>query len=129
MIEFVNFPGAAVISALMVALSLYLTTSFLLATAPEWFAEHFGFFRRMRERYLARKERRAARAANRAVSVKADDEDASYLSRRERIAARERAAAETAAPKPQKERGDSLLAGLFGWFGRRRRARTCLHPR
>ncbi len=121
MIEFVNFPGAAVISALMVALSLYLTTSFLLATAPEWFAEHFGFFRRMRERYLARKERRAARAANLAVSAKTDDEDASYLSRRERIAARERAAAETAVPKPQKERGDSLLAGLFGWFGRRRR--------
>ena len=70
MIEFVNFPGAAVISALMVALSLYLTTSFLLATAPEWFAEHFGLFRRMRDRYLAWKERRAARAANRVVSMK-----------------------------------------------------------
>jgi DNA segregation ATPase FtsK/SpoIIIE, S-DNA-T family len=121
MIEFVNFPGAAVISALMVALSLYLTTSFLLATAPEWFAEHFGFFRRIRERYLARKERRAARAANRPVSVKADDLDATYLSRRERIAARERAAEEASAPKLQKERGDSLLAGLFGWFGRRKR--------
>ncbi len=122
MIEFVNFPGAAVISALMVALSLYLTTSFLLATAPEWFAEHFGLFRRMRDRYLAWKERRAARAANRAVSMKANDEDASYLSRRERIAARERAAEAEAAPKPQKERGDSLLSGFFGWFGRRRRA-------
>src|SRR5581483_8625474 len=118
MIEFVNFPGAAVISALMVALSLYLTTSFLLATAPEWFAEHFGFFRRMRERYLARKERRAARAESRAVSVKTE-EDTTYLTRRERIAARERAA--QAAPK-QRDRGDSLLAGFFGWFGRRRRA-------
>src|SRR6201996_7310684 len=122
MIEFVNFPGAAVISALMVALSLYLTTSFLLATAPEWFAEHFGLFRRMRDRYLAWKERRAARAANRAVSEEASNDDASYLSRRESIAARERAAAEAAAPRPQKERGDSLLAGFFGWFGRRRRA-------
>ena len=121
LIEFVNLPGAAVISALMVALSLYLTTSFLLATAPEWFAEHFGLFRRMRDRYLAWKERRAARAANRVASVKANYEDASYLSRRERIAARERAAAEATTPKPQKERGDSLLAGLFGWFGRRRR--------
>lgn len=119
MIEFVNFPGAAVISALMVALSLYLTTSFLLATAPEWFAEHFGFFRRMRERYLAWKERRAARAQSRAVSVKFD-EDAAYLSRRERIAARERAAQKAAAPK-QRDRGDSLLAGFFGWFGRRHR--------
>ncbi len=119
MIEFVNFPGAAVISALMVALSLYLTTSFLLATAPEWFAEHFGFFRRMRERYLGWKERRAARAESRAVRVKSDEE-ASYLSRREQIAARERAAQEAAAPK-QRDRGDSLLAGFFGWFGRRRR--------
>ena len=122
MIEFVNFPGAAVISALMVALSLYLTTSFLLATAPEWFAEHFGFFRRIRERYLARKERRAARAANRVVGGKAGDEETGYLNRRERIAARERAAEEAAAPKARKQRGDSLLAGLFGWFGRRRRA-------
>jgi S-DNA-T family DNA segregation ATPase FtsK/SpoIIIE len=121
MIEFVNFPGAAVISALMVALSLYLTTSFLLATAPEWFAEHFGFFRRMRERYLAWKERRRARKANRAVSMKTEDQDTSYLSRREQIAAREHAAVEAAAPKSRKERGDSLLSGLFGWFGRRRR--------
>ena len=122
MIEFVNFPGAAVISALMVALSLYLTTSFLLATAPAWFAEHFGLFRRMRDRYLAWKERRAARAANRALSVKAQDEDQNYLSRRERIAARERAAEAAAVPQPRKERGDSLLAGLFRWFGRRKRA-------
>jgi S-DNA-T family DNA segregation ATPase FtsK/SpoIIIE len=122
MIEFVNFPGAAVISALMVALSLYLTTSFLLATAPEWFAEHFGFFRRIRERYLARKERRAARAANRSITASAEDTDTSYLTRRERIAARERAAEEAATPKPQKERGDSLLGGFFGWFGRRKRS-------
>jgi S-DNA-T family DNA segregation ATPase FtsK/SpoIIIE len=121
MIEFVNFPGAAVICALMVALSLYLTTSFLLATAPEWFAEHFGFVRRMRERYLAWKERRAQRKERHAV-IAVKEEDAAYLSRRERIAARERAAQEAAAARPQKERGDSLLAGFFGWFGRRRRA-------
>jgi S-DNA-T family DNA segregation ATPase FtsK/SpoIIIE len=121
MIEFVNLPGAVVISALMVALSLYLTTSFLLATAPEWFAEHFGLFRRMRERYLARKERRAARSERRVATVQAD-EDASYLSRRERIAAREKAAQEAAAVKPPREPGNSLLAGLFGWFGRRKRA-------
>jgi len=120
MIEFVNFPGAAVISALMVALSLYLTTSFLLATAPEWFAEHFGFFRRMRERYLGWKERRAARAERSTVSAKFD-EDTAYLSRRERIAARERAAEEAAAPKPQRDGSNSLLAGFFGWFGHRRR--------
>ncbi len=120
MIEFVNFPGAAVICALMVALSLYLTTSFLLATAPEWFAEHFGFVRRMRERYMAWKQRRAQRKERHAVSA-VEDEDAAYLSRRERIAARERAAEQAAAAKPQR-RGDSLLAGFFGWFGRRRGA-------
>lgn len=120
MIEFVNLPGAVAISGLMVALSLYLTTSFLLATAPEWFAEHFGFFRRMRDRYLAWKERRAARKENRAV-IENSDEDTSYLTRRERIAARERAAEEAAAPKPQRDRSNSLLAGFFGWFGRRRR--------
>jgi S-DNA-T family DNA segregation ATPase FtsK/SpoIIIE len=121
MIEFVNLPGAVVVSALMVALSLYLTTSFLLATAPEWFAEHFGLFRRMRDRYLAWKERRAARSERRTVTVKAD-EDASYLSRRERIAAREKKAEATTAPKPAPEPGNTLLAELFGWFGRRKRA-------
>ncbi len=119
LIEFVNFPGAAVICALMVALSLYLTTSFLLATAPEWFAEHFGFFRRMRERYLGWKERRAQRR-NWRVATARSDEDEAYLTRRELIAARERAAQEAAAPKTQREPGNSLLAGLFGWFGRRR---------
>jgi len=121
MIEFVNLPGAVVISALMVALSLYLTTSFLLATAPEWFAEHFGLFRRMRDRYLAWKERRAVRSERHAVSA-ATNEDGSYLSRRERIAAREKKAEEAAAPKLPQEPGNSLLAGFFGWFGRRKGA-------
>ena len=121
MIEFVNLPGAVVISALMVALSLYLTTSFLLATAPEWFAEHFGLIGRMRERYLARKERKAAQSERRVVTVK-PDEDAAYLNRRERIAAREKAAEEAVAPKAPREPANSLLAGLFGWFGRRKRA-------
>jgi S-DNA-T family DNA segregation ATPase FtsK/SpoIIIE len=134
LIEFVNFPGAAAITVLMVALSLYLTTSFLLATAREWFTAHFGLAGRMRDRYVAWQLRRANRAAQRAAQAEATahaqsepkidakgsakSEDPAYLSRRERIALRERAAEE--APETKPEAGNSLLASFFGWFGRRR---------
>ncbi len=40
-----NAPGAAMVTALMVALSLYLATSFALVSAPEWFTGHFQFLR------------------------------------------------------------------------------------
>jgi S-DNA-T family DNA segregation ATPase FtsK/SpoIIIE len=54
----------------------------------------------------------------------ASDEDAAFLSRRERIAARERAAEEVAETrsKAASSNSTSLLSSLFGWFGRRRRS-------
>jgi S-DNA-T family DNA segregation ATPase FtsK/SpoIIIE len=123
LIEFVNFPGAVAITALMVALSLYLTTSFLLATAPEWFASHFGFAGRMRDRYMAWRMRRANRAAQRvAIAEPKNEVNNGTLSRRERIALRERAAEEAAAASVKPEAGTSLLSGFFRWFGRRRAA-------
>jgi DNA segregation ATPase FtsK/SpoIIIE, S-DNA-T family len=118
LIEFVNFPGAAAISGLMVALSLYLTTSFLLATAGEWFASHFGFAGRLHDRYVAWRLRRANRAAERAAFHNAKESNSNYLSRRERIALREQAEEEAAAGTPKRP-SNSLLASFFGWFGRR----------
>ncbi|HEY5382435.1 MAG TPA: DNA translocase FtsK [Acidobacteriaceae bacterium] len=124
LIEFVNFPGAAVICALMVALSLYLTTSFLLATAQDWFTSHFGFAGRLRDRYMAWRLSRANKAAQRATRPRQADEDNNYLTRRERIALRERVAEEAAvAAAPEDAPSNTLLSSLFGWFGRRRSAR------
>ena len=45
LIHFVNYPGAMILCGLMVALSLYLTTSFLLANAGAWFTATLDFCR------------------------------------------------------------------------------------
>jgi len=101
LIHFVNFPGAAIICGLMVALSLYLTTTFLLHSSREWFAQHFGFIRALTERYAAWKARRNG------TFVVAD-------SSREQAALRLRKSEEDDKPNT------SLLSSLFGWFGRRK---------
>src|SRR6202012_2321174 len=53
LIHVVNFPGAVIVGTLMVAVSLYLTTSFMIGTAQEWFASHFAFFNNLRMRWVA----------------------------------------------------------------------------
>ncbi len=111
LIHFVNYPGAVIICSLMVALSLYLTTSFLLANAGAWFTAHFGFVQRMSDKYAAWKSKRRG----------ADDEefDEAFASKRKIAAAMAR--------KQEKSEGDeaakngTLLSSFFGWFGRRKR--------
>jgi S-DNA-T family DNA segregation ATPase FtsK/SpoIIIE len=111
LIHFVNFPGALILCSLMVALSIYLTTTFLLATARGWFLSHFAFIRSLSERYTARKLRRSLSSAD-------DDLDA-FASKREIAAAKARTQ-----PEPSSDQAaahnTSLLSSLFGWFGRRK---------
>ncbi len=45
LVHLLNITGAAVLTGLMMAVSLYLATSFALGTAPSWFNGHFGFLR------------------------------------------------------------------------------------
>src|SRR5471032_1039019 len=52
LIHIVNFPGAVIVGTLMVAVSLYLTTSFMLGTAQEWFSSHFIFLSNLRNRWI-----------------------------------------------------------------------------
>jgi S-DNA-T family DNA segregation ATPase FtsK/SpoIIIE len=111
LIHFVNFPGALILCGLMVALSIYLTTTFLLATARGWFLSHFAFIRSLSERYTARKLRRGIHSV--------DDPDA-YASRREFAAAKARTEPEPSSDEAA-TRNTSLLSSLFGWFGRRKR--------
>jgi S-DNA-T family DNA segregation ATPase FtsK/SpoIIIE len=108
LIHFVNFPGAAILCGLMVAISLYLTTTFLLATARQWFTQHFSFLRSISERYADWKFRRSA--------AKDIPEDA-FASTRARSAAADLRNTTPEADEPS----TSLLSGLFGWFGRRKR--------
>jgi S-DNA-T family DNA segregation ATPase FtsK/SpoIIIE len=110
---FVNYPGTMILCGLMVALSLYLTTSFLLANAGMWFTEHFGFLRNLSDRYAAWKSRRRG----------AEDEefDEAFASKREIAAAMAR--------RQEKGEGDAarngtLLASFFGWFGRWKRGQA-----
>jgi DNA segregation ATPase FtsK/SpoIIIE, S-DNA-T family len=109
LIHFVNFPGAAILCGLMVALSIYLTTTFLLATASGWFASHFGFVNRLTDRYAAWKSRRG---------TSADEPDNTFASNREIAALKARTQPE---PSSDDAPSTSLLSSFFGWFGRRKR--------
>jgi S-DNA-T family DNA segregation ATPase FtsK/SpoIIIE len=101
LVHFVNFPGAVIVSALMVALSLYLATTFMLTTARQWFASHFSFIQAIANRYAMWKNRKNG------VSEEAPD---AYAARRIQRS-------EELSQEPNK---NSLLSGFFGWFSRRR---------
>ncbi len=112
LIHFVNYPGALLVCGLMVALSLYLTTTFLLANAGAWFTAHFGFLRSVSDRYAAWKSKR------RGSSGEDEDFDEAFASKREIAAAMAR---RQEAGEGEVARNGSLLSSFFGWFGRRKR--------
>ena len=114
LVHFVNYPGAMIVCGLMVALSLYLTTTFLLATAGGWFASHFGFVRSLSDRYAAWKFKRRA--------GKAEEFDETFASKREIAEAKARKQEASEEGEEEAARSGSLLSSLFGWFGRRKRA-------
>jgi len=113
LVHLLNLPGAATLCGLMVALSLYLTTSFTLSTAGEWLSHHLNPFG-----ILARWRRRR-QAAHSVEPDTAEEQVLSYAERRSVAPAAVTAPAPTAATDATA--GTSLLAGLFGWFGRRQR--------
>jgi len=118
MVHWVNYPGAAAIATLMVLISLYLATTFTLSSAREWFTAHFSFARKIRERYLARQQRKRDEEADKLIGA--------YESKRERAIAKARARADKAEGKLPAEpalaakENTSLLSSFFGWFSRRK---------
>jgi len=119
LIHVVNFPGAVIVGTLMVAVSLYLTTSFMIGTAQEWFSSHFVLFSRMHARYTAWRLRRK--------ELEADSVIDAYESKREKAIEKARRRAEKAEadsepthPSTSANENGSLLSGFFGWFGRRK---------
>jgi len=111
LIHFVNYPGAMIICGLMVALSLYLTTSFLLANAGAWFTAHFGFLQRLSDRYAAWKSKRRG--------AEEEEFDEAFASKREIAAAMARRQEKSEGEAEAKN--STLLSSFFGWFGRRKR--------
>ena len=63
LVHLLNAPGAAVLTGLAMALSLYLSTSFAMESAPQWFAGHFAFLRSGQEGIANWRSRREPKAS------------------------------------------------------------------
>src|SRR5580704_1451200 len=90
MVQYLNLPGAAIVLALMVAVSLYLATTFTFNTAREWATIRFGFLQRLWDWWVQRRSRRASSPGFH------DAVEESYGSRREQADAKARRAREAA---------------------------------
>ena len=115
LVQYLNLPGACIVLALMVALSLYLATTFTFNTAREWATARFGFVQRLWDWWVERRMRR--KGANAVASE-------NYGSKREQAeskARRARELAEMEERKRQEPANTTLLGWLFGWWGRKKR--------
>ena len=115
MVHYLNLPGAAIVLTLMVAVSLYLATTFTFNTAREWATIRFGFVQRLWDWWVQRHSRRAGAEA--AI-------EESYGSKREQADAKARRArelAEEAERKRLEPESTTLLGGLFGWLSGKKR--------
>jgi S-DNA-T family DNA segregation ATPase FtsK/SpoIIIE len=120
MVSYLNPPGAAIVLALMVALSLYLVTTFTFNTAREWATIRFGFMQRLWDWWV---QRRIGRKGTEAL---VGDSYESYGSKRELAEEKARRARELAERAAHREshpavENTTLLGGLFGWLSRKKR--------
>ena len=113
MVQFLNLPGACIVVALMVALSLYLTTTFTFNTAREWSLVHFSFAQSLWERWVRWRSKR--KSAGIAAAKEA------YGSRREQVDLKAQRARELAERRSNRTESNTLLGGLFRWWARKKR--------
>jgi len=125
MVHFLNIPGTAIVVTLMVALSLYLATTFTFNTAREWLTGHFRFAATLRDKWTAWRSRRRGDA----VPPEMLDHDGEVFgSRREKADALARKQREQLEKAARRESSNTLLAGLFGWFSRFGRKHSMAAP-
>jgi S-DNA-T family DNA segregation ATPase FtsK/SpoIIIE len=115
--------------ALMVAMSLYLATTFTFHTASEWIDRHFSIVRRISERIQEWKVRRAAaREEKRAIrdqETPAEFPGGVFASRREQNLQQAGLALERERKtNSSSDTPSTLLGSLFGWWGHLRRNQT-----
>jgi DNA segregation ATPase FtsK/SpoIIIE, S-DNA-T family len=87
LVQYLNFPGAAIVIISMVVIALYLSTTFSFNTAQQWLAVHFAFVLAWRDRV---RNWRSAWAQKRAVA------------RAEKNAAKRAAARDNAGKQPRR---------------------------
>jgi S-DNA-T family DNA segregation ATPase FtsK/SpoIIIE len=126
MVQYLNLPGASIVLSLMVAMSLYLATTFTFHTATEWAEAHLSLVRRITDKLRGWRARRAlAREAKRVLREDPHPIDSSPIFTSTREQTLEQAALELERERVIKSsEATTLLGGLFGWLGRRRKA----HP-
>jgi S-DNA-T family DNA segregation ATPase FtsK/SpoIIIE len=129
MVHYLNLPGASIVLALMVAMSLYLATTFTFHTASEWMDRHFSIVRRISERIQEWKVRRAAareeKRAMREQETAAEIPGGAFASRREQNLQQAGLALERERKtNSSSDAPSTLLGSLFGWWGKLRRKRT-----
>ena len=112
MVHFLNVPGTAIVVTLMVALAVYLSTTFSFNTAREWLTEHLSFVAWISEKWMHFRSRRAGAE----IPVEMLDEQGEVFgAKREKLDAEARKAREKA---ERARNSNTLLSGLFGWFSR-----------
>ncbi len=119
LVQSLNLPGASLIVVLMVALSLYLATTFSFNTAREWLTIHFSFIGALRQRWNRVRRKPAGALAPEVL----DEVGEPFGAKREKLdaeARREREATAQAAAEAHRPPSNTLLSGLFGWLSRRR---------
>ncbi|HLI77366.1 MAG TPA: DNA translocase FtsK 4TM domain-containing protein, partial [Acidobacteriaceae bacterium] len=102
LVHLLNAPGALIFTGLMMAISLYLATSFAFGSAPEWFNGHFAFLRSSREQIALWRFRKAhpeEEVVRESIPAAFDPESAASAEHAEK---------------------HSLLSGLLRLFGRKR---------
>ncbi len=154
MVQYLNLPGASIVLALMVVLSVYLATTFTFHTAREWMETHFSLLRSLFDRLhnwrarraLARAEKRALRPQpSLALRQQADSLEHApalepaltlqpaltpepthevFTSRREQALEQAGLELELQHKRVADPTPSTLLASLFGWMGRKRRRQT-----
>ncbi|HEY0263193.1 MAG TPA: DNA translocase FtsK [Granulicella sp.] len=122
MIGLLNMPGTCIVLALMVAMSLYLATTFSFQTATEWAASRVPFLQTMQDRWLLWRARRGAEEAEEMEVFESRRARMEATSRRDREkqALAARLAGEPVAETPVVSESTTLLSSFWNWLSRRR---------
>jgi DNA segregation ATPase FtsK/SpoIIIE, S-DNA-T family len=132
MVQYLNLPGAGIVLALMVSVSLYLATTFTFQTASEWMESHFAFLRRLRERMQEWKVRRAAAREEKRLAAEGGEPAAPLAAEPGVFTSHREATLEEANKSFEAEREparpSTLLSSMLGWWTRLLRRRNAAAP-
>ncbi len=124
-----NLPGATIVLAMLVGISLYLATTFSFATARDWATVRFAPLQRLQDRWQNFRARRNPDEDLNAFTSKRERMEESARRAREKQALSQRLAAPPPAPATLPEPSpESLLTTLFGWLGRRNQPTLSVVP-